>query len=63
VKYWLEEIDHHASANVNKILVGNKSDLTTKKVVEYNQAKVNRSLDNSNQKLNSFCLNRNMLNS
>jgi hypothetical protein len=47
---------------VNKILVGNKSDLTTVKVVEYNQAKVNRSLDNSNQKLISYSPNRNMLN-
>jgi hypothetical protein len=47
---------------VNKILVGNKSDLTTEKVVEYNQAKVNRSLDNSNQKFDSYSPNRNMLN-
>jgi hypothetical protein len=45
VKQWLYEIDCNASENVNKILVGNKSDLTTEKVIEYNQAKVNRSLD------------------
>jgi Ras-related protein Rab-1A len=62
VKHWLEQIDSFASENVNKILVGNKSDLTTIKVVEYNQAKVNRSLDNINQKLISYSPNRNMLN-
>jgi hypothetical protein len=28
---------------VNKLLVGNKSDLTTKKAVDYNTAKVRRS--------------------
>jgi hypothetical protein len=30
----------YASENVNKLLVGNKSDMTTKKVVEFTQAKV-----------------------
>lgn len=35
VKQWLEEIDRYACDNVNKLLVGNKSDLTTKKVVDY----------------------------
>ncbi|KNC78819.1 Ras-like protein Rab-1A [Sphaeroforma arctica JP610] len=39
VKQWMQEIDRYASDNVNKLLVGNKSDLTTKKVVEYTQAK------------------------
>jgi len=39
VKQWLHEIDRYASENVNKLLVGNKSDLTTKRVVDYNAAK------------------------
>ena len=40
VKQWLHEIDRCACENVNKLLVGNKSDLTTKKAVDYNTAKV-----------------------
>merc|ERR1712188_240776 len=39
VKQWLHEIDRYACENVNKLLVGNKCDLTTKKQVDYNQAK------------------------
>merc|ERR1712167_484621 len=39
VKQWLHEIDRCACENVNKLLVGNKSDLTTKKAVDYNTAK------------------------
>jgi len=31
VKTWLHEIDRYASENVNKLLVGNKSDLTSKR--------------------------------
>merc|ERR1712097_226907 len=30
VKQWLHEIDRYACENVNKLLVGNKSDLTSK---------------------------------
>ena len=39
VKQWLNEIDRYANENVNKLLVGNKSDLTAKKVVDYQTAK------------------------
>merc|ERR1711916_279961 len=39
VKQWLHEIDRYACENVNKLLVGNKSDLTTKKVVDTTTAK------------------------
>ncbi|KAK9763866.1 ras GTPase [Basidiobolus ranarum] len=38
VKQWLQEIDRYASEGVNKLLVGNKSDLTSKKVVDYTAA-------------------------
>jgi len=39
VKQWLQEIDRYACENVNKLLVGNKSDLTNKRVVDTNTAK------------------------
>ncbi|CAG9464147.1 unnamed protein product [Pedinophyceae sp. YPF-701] len=39
VKTWLSEIDRYASANVCKLLVGNKADLTAKKVVDTETAK------------------------
>lgn len=42
MKQWLQEIDRYASESVNKLLVGNKSDLTTKKVVDNTTAKVSR---------------------
>ncbi|CAG2123003.1 unnamed protein product [Medioppia subpectinata] len=34
VKPWLEEIDRYASDDVNKLVVGNKCDLTADKVVD-----------------------------
>ncbi|XP_037327754.2 ras-related protein Rab-1B-like [Pungitius pungitius] len=34
VKQWLEEIDRYACENVSRLLVGNKSDLISKKVVD-----------------------------
>ena len=39
VKQWLHEIDRYAAENVNKLLVGNKSDLTAKRVVTTEQGK------------------------
>ncbi|AAZ12860.1 Ras-related protein Rab1A [Trypanosoma equiperdum] len=38
VKTWLSEIDKFASENVNKLLVGNKCDLVTKKAVDTQMA-------------------------
>ncbi|GAB4852835.1 hypothetical protein Ancab_017031 [Ancistrocladus abbreviatus] len=39
VKQWLSEIDRHASDDVLKLLVGNKSDLTANGAVSYEAAK------------------------
>lgn len=39
VKQWLNEIDRYASDSVNKLLVGNKSDLEAQRAVEYGTAK------------------------
>ncbi|QSL65940.1 hypothetical protein MERGE_003077 [Pneumocystis wakefieldiae] len=39
VKQWLQEIDRYASESVNKLLIGNKSDMADKKVVDPSQAK------------------------
>ncbi|CAN0345374.1 unnamed protein product [Ectocarpus sp. 8 AP-2014] len=42
VKQWLHEIDRYACENVNKLLVGNKSDLEAKRAVTTEEAKVRR---------------------
>ncbi|KAJ8492438.1 hypothetical protein OPV22_014159 [Ensete ventricosum] len=39
IKQWLNEIDRYASENVNKLLVGNKCDLTDSRVVSSETAK------------------------
>ena len=39
VKHWVQEIDKYAADGVNKLLVGNKCDLSSKKVVSYDEAK------------------------
>lgn len=40
VKQWLNEIDRYASDSVNKLLVGNKCDLTDNRAVSYEAGKV-----------------------
>lgn len=47
VKQWLQEIDRYATEGVNKLLVGNKSDMSDKKVVEYTVAKARQGWTNS----------------
>merc|ERR1740122_114103 len=39
VKHWFQEIEKYAADGVNKLLVGNKCDLSSKKVVQYDEAK------------------------
>lgn len=51
VKQWLQEIDRYATEGVNKLLVGNKSDMADKKVVEYTVAKVCASCSGSHPSL------------
>ena len=43
VKQWMGEIDRYACENVNKLLVGNKSDLVAEKCVSTSDAKVGSS--------------------
>ena len=40
VQMWLREIERYAAEGVSKLLVGNKNDLTDRKVVDYTAAKV-----------------------
>ena len=40
MKQWLEEIERYAPENAAKLLVGNKSDLVSRKVVDFSSAKV-----------------------
>ena len=35
VEYWLDEVEKYAGPNVQKLLVGNKSDLTGSRVITY----------------------------
>lgn len=56
VKQWLNEIDRYASENVNKLLVGNKSDLTANKVVSYETAKVKNYVPSHAFLFPYFCL-------
>ncbi|KAI0738018.1 GTP-binding protein ypt1 [Daedaleopsis nitida] len=39
VKGWMQEIERYASEDVKKLIIGNKSDLVERKVVEYSTAK------------------------
>ncbi|UJR16829.1 hypothetical protein I4U23_003728 [Adineta vaga] len=39
VEQWTREVNSYLSTNTNKILVGNKCDLTAKRVIDYAQAK------------------------
>lgn len=40
MKQWLEEIDRYACENVSRLLVGNKSDVISRKVVDAATAQV-----------------------
>lgn len=55
MKQWLEEIDRYACENVSKLLVGNKSDLVSRKLVDFSTAKVKVSrLDSHNSGTNKL---------
>ena len=38
IKYWLSEIDRYANENVNRMLIGTKCDLTSKRMVTTQEA-------------------------
>lgn len=40
IKLWLQELDHYAPDNINKVIAGNKCDLIDKRKVEFGRAKV-----------------------
>lgn len=40
VKQWLQEIDRYATEGVNKLIVGNKSDLESKRAVQEKELEV-----------------------
>ncbi|GAU87233.1 hypothetical protein RvY_00116 [Ramazzottius varieornatus] len=39
IRHWFDEIDRYAYENVNKLIVGNKSDLFTRRTVDFQVAK------------------------
>jgi len=39
VKHWVQEVDRYASDGVNLLLVGNKSDLSSKRAVQFDEGK------------------------
>merc|ERR1719350_680173 len=39
VKHWIQEIEKYAADSVNRLMIGNKCDLSSKKVVSYDEAK------------------------
>ena len=40
IKMWLKEVEKYSTANVCKVLIGNKSDLTNKRVIDFKTGKV-----------------------
>ena len=39
IKMWLKEVEKYSTANVCKVLIGNKSDLTNKRVIDFKTGK------------------------